>query len=149
MSDSANSPFRFSCTIPIRYADIDAQRHVNNVAYFTFMEQSRVEYLRDVGLWSEANFDGLGMIVAEASCSYRAPAYLDETVTVWARVSHLGHKSFHFQYRLVTPRREIATGRTVQVCYDYGKKESAPIPDRWRQAIIAFEPALKEDDHGK
>jgi acyl-CoA thioester hydrolase len=148
MSDSAN-PFRFSCSIPIRYADIDAQRHVNNVAYFTFMEQSRVEYLRDVGLWSEADFDGLGMIVAEASCSYRAPAYLGDTVTVWARISHLGHKSFHFEYRLETPRGEIATGRTVQVCYDYERKESAPIPARWRGAIIAYEPALGEDGHGE
>jgi acyl-CoA thioester hydrolase len=148
MADSTNS-FRFSCMIPIRYADIDAQRHVNNVAYFTFMEQSRIEYLRDVGLWSEADFDGLGMIVAEASCSYRAPAYLDDTVTVWTRISHLGHKSFHFEYRLETARGEIATGRTVQVCYDYGKKQSAPIPDGWRRAIIAYEPALGEDDHGK
>lgn len=148
MSDSANS-FRFSCVIPIRYADIDAQRHVNNVAYFTFMEQSRIEYLRDVGLWSEANFDGLGMIVAEASCSYLAPAYLDDTVTVWARISHLGHKSLHFKYRLETAGGEIATGRTVQVCYDYDRKQSAPIPDRWRQAIITYEPALGEENDGK
>jgi acyl-CoA thioesterase FadM len=47
-----------------------------------------------------------------------------------------------------TARGEIATGRTVQVCYDYGKKQSAPIPDGWRQAIIGYEPALGEDDHG-
>jgi acyl-CoA thioester hydrolase len=147
MSESTNSMFRFSCQIPVRYADIDAQRHVNNVAYFTFMEQSRVEYLCEVGLWSESNFDGLGMIVAEASCTYRAPAYLGETVTVWARISHLGHKSFHFDYRLETSRGEIATGRTVQVCYDYERGQSAPIPSAWRHAILAYEPALTGDSH--
>jgi acyl-CoA thioester hydrolase len=145
MSESTDSAFRFSCTIAIRYADIDAQRHVNNVAYFTFMEQARVEYLREVGLWSEAEFDGLGMIVAEASCSYQAPAYLDDRVTVWARINHLGNKSFHFEYHLETPRGGIATGRTVQVCYDYGVNRSAPIPDRWRRAILAYEPALTGD----
>ena len=149
MPDSASGPFRFSCSIPIRYADIDAQRHVNNATYFTLMEQSRVEYLREVGLWSTDSFEGLGMIVAEATCVYRAPAYLGETATVWARVSHLGRKSFHFDYRLETPRGEIATGRTVQVCYDYGHNQSTPIPAEWRRAIIAYEPALNGGEHGE
>lgn len=144
MPDHASLPFRFSCNVPIRYSDIDAQRHVNNVAYFTFMEQARVEYLREVGLWTEASFDGLGMIVAEASCSYRAPAYLDESVTVWTRISYLGRKSFHFEYQLETIRGVIATGQTVQVCYDYGLLQSAPIPLAWRRALIAYEPSLTE-----
>ena len=135
--------FRFSISIPIRFADIDAQRHLNNVAYFTFMEQARVDYLRAVKLWQGDQFDSVGMIVAEATCSYKAPAYLWESVTVRARVSHLGTKSFHFAYRLETERGVIATGRTVQVCFDYSRRESIPIPDDWRQAIISFEELRK------
>lgn len=134
--------FRFSISIPIRYADIDAQRHVNNVAYFTFMEQARVDYAREVGFRQDESFEALGMIVAEASCSYRAPAHLWDTVTVWARVCRLGNKSFHFEYRLETVRGLIATGRSVQVCYDYARHQSMPIPDAWRAAIVAYEPGL-------
>lgn len=136
-------PFRFSISIPIRYADIDAQRHLNNVAYFTFMEQARVEYLRAVKLWQGDRFDSVGMIVAEATCSYQAPAYLWESVTTWARISYLGTRSFHFAYRLETERGVIATGRTVQVCYNYSRRESIPIPDDWRQAIVNFEEFTK------
>ncbi len=135
-------PFRFSASIPIRYADIDAQRHLNNVAYFTFMEQARVDYARTVGFRQDEGFDSAGMVVAEASCSYKASARLWETVTVWARVSHLGHKSFHFEYRLETEQGVIATGRSVQVCYDYSRQQSIPIPDEWREAIIAYEAGL-------
>jgi acyl-CoA thioester hydrolase len=137
-------PFRFSVSIPIRYADIDAQRHLNNVAFFTYMEQARVEYIREVGLWQEGRFDSVAMIVAEASCSYKAPAFLWETVTVWTRVSHVGTKSFRFEYRLETERGLIATGRTVQVCYDYPRRRSTLLPDDWRQAIIAYEPGVDE-----
>ena len=136
--------FRFSVSIPIRYADIDAQRHLNNVAYFTFMEQARVNYAREIGFRQDEGFDSAGMIVAEATCSYQASAGLWETVTVWARVSYLGHKSFHFEYRLETERGLIATGRSVQVCYDYPRRQSIPIPDDWREAIIAYEPGLTE-----
>ena len=135
--------FRFSVQIPIRYADIDAQRHLNNVAYFVFMEHARVEYMRDVELWQGNSFDSIGMIVAEASCSYQAPAYLGERVTVWIRVSHIGTKSFHFDYRLETKRGLIASGRTIQVCYDYSRQASTPMPDQWQQKISAFEPGIE------
>ena len=137
-----DSIFRCGVSIPIRYADIDAQRHLNNVAYFAFMEHVRLAYLQETGLWSGEDFESVGMIVAQATCNYTAPAYLGETVTVWIRVSHLGNKSFHFDYRLETERGEIATGRTVQVCYDYVNKNSIPMPERWREAIVAYEPGL-------
>jgi acyl-CoA thioester hydrolase len=142
---SPSYPFRFSVAVPIRYADIDAQRHLNNVAYFTFMEHARVEYLRQVGLWSGDDYDGLGMILARASCTFVAPASLGETVTVWTRVSRLGSKSFHFEYLLETERGEIATGESVQVCYDYAQRQSIPVPSWWREAIVAYEPALETD----
>ncbi|MBN1316851.1 MAG: acyl-CoA thioesterase [Anaerolineales bacterium] len=136
---SSSSFFRCSVSIPIRYADIDAQRHVNNVAYFTFMEQARVIYMSQTGLWQVDNFDSIGMVVAEACCSYLAPAYLGETVTVWIRIRYLGTKSFHFAYLLETERGKIATGRSVQVCYDYTKQQSISVPLDWRQVIIAYE----------
>jgi acyl-CoA thioester hydrolase len=142
-SDHDRQQYRCSADIPIRYADIDAQRHLNNVAYFTFMEHARVEYLRQVGLWQGDDYESVGMILADASCSYTAPAYLGETVTVWVRVSHLGNKSFHFEYLLETERGLIATGRTVQVCYDYARQCSIPMTGPWREAILAYEPALQ------
>lgn len=131
--------FHWSVAIPIRYHDIDAQRHLNNVAALEFGEHARVMYLKAVGLWEGRDFDALGMILAEVSCTYKAPAYLGETVTVWVRASELGTKSFRFQYLLEVEGREIAVGHTVQVCYDYRRKESIPIPDEWRVKITEFE----------
>ena len=140
MSDSPS--FRCSVSILIRYADIDAQRHLNNVAYFTFMEHARVHYLQETGLWQGDDFGSIGMILAETSCTYTAPAFLGETVTVWTRVSRLGTKSFRFEYRLETELGQIATGWSVQVCYDYARQQSIPMPDQWRERIVAYEPGL-------
>ena len=33
------------CRIPLRWGDMDANGHVNNVLFFRFMEQARVEWL--------------------------------------------------------------------------------------------------------
>lgn len=136
--------FRFHVAVPIRYADIDAQRHLNNVAYVRFMEHAQVLYLRELGLWGGQDYGEIGMIVAEASCSYLEPAYLGELVTVWARVSYLGTKSFRFEYRLEVERggavHEIARVHSVQVCYDYATRRSISMPSAWRKAIVAYEP---------
>ena len=142
LQDSTGDLFRFSILVPIRYADIDAQRHLNNVAYLAFMEHARVAYMREVGLWQGVEYDSIGMILAELTCSYKSPAYLFETVQVGIRISRIGNKSFDFAYRLETGRGLIATGQSTQVCYDYDREMSIPIPDDWRATIMAFEPGL-------
>jgi acyl-CoA thioester hydrolase len=139
-------PFRFCLCVPIRYDDIDAQRHLNNVSHFVFMQQARLEYLLGLGLWDGTDFEGVGITLREITCTYHAPAYLGETVKVWTRISRLGTKSFDFEYRFETQHGEIATGRSVQICYDWAQGRSIPMPDAWRAAIIAYEPALQEPE---
>jgi acyl-CoA thioester hydrolase len=138
--------FRFCLAFPIRYDDIDAQRHLNNVSYSVFMQQARLEYLQALGLWNGIDFEEIGMIMRETTCSYQSPAHLGETVRVWTRVSCLGTKSFHFEHRLETQRGEIATGRSAHICYDWAQLRSIAIPDAWRAAILAYEPALRAQE---
>lgn len=149
MNTANASPFRCFIDVPIRYSDIDAQGHLNNAASFAFMEDARVSYLREIGLWSGRDFESIGLILATATCAYESPAYLCETVRTWIRVYHLGHKSFRFEYVLTAhgsrsheEGRTIATGQSIQVCYDYARQASIPMPEAWREAITAYEPAL-------
>ncbi len=116
--------------------------HVNNAVYFTYLEQARTHYLREVGLLPGAP-SGMGFILAEASCQFKAPLQLGERVTIHTRVSQLRNSSFIFEYRAeAEDGRLVATARTVQVCYDYQARRSFPIPDEWREAVIAYEPGL-------
>jgi acyl-CoA thioester hydrolase len=132
--------FRFSTPIQVRYSDIDAQGHMNHARYLSFMEEARFHYVRALGLWTDVNdFDALGQIVAEASCTYLRPVQIGQTVDVAVRTSRLGNKSLEMAYRLTVEGVAVATGRTVQVAYDYTAHQSIPIPPAWRAAIAAFE----------
>jgi acyl-CoA thioester hydrolase len=132
--------FRFSTHIPVRYADLDAQGHMNNATYFTFMEQARFDYFVALGLWQPGqDFMALGTILAETSCAFKKPVLLGQTVTVWLRAAHLGNKSFTFEYRLTVGDDEVATGRSVQVAYDYAAQHSIRLPEAWRERMRAFE----------
>jgi len=133
--------FRFYHPIEVRYADIDAQRHVNNVAFFAYMESARARYLQHLGLWDGKDFLKIGIIVAEATCTYKAAIGYGQPLRVGVRTARLGTKSLELHYTIEDGEtgQEMATGRTIQVAYDYHANQTIPVPDAWRRAIAAFE----------
>jgi acyl-CoA thioester hydrolase len=138
----SNNPFRFSTRVEVRWRDLDALNHVNNAVYFTYLEQARVHYMRKLEIVPETP-SGIGFILAEAQCQFKSPLTLGECVTVYIRVSELRNSSFVFEYRMEgEDQRLAAEAWSIQVCYDYENKHPIPIPDRWREAIISFEPGL-------
>lgn len=138
-------PFRFSTILEVRWRDLDPLGHVNNAVYFTYLEQARTHYLRELGIAS-SDPAGIGIILAEASCQFKSPLELSERVTIHTRVSQLRNSSFIFEYRAEgEDGRLVATARTVQVCYDYQAQRPIPIPDEWREAITTYEPGLRLD----
>jgi acyl-CoA thioester hydrolase len=134
--------FRFSVTVGVRWRDLDALSHVNNAVYFTYLEQARVGYLQELGLFPDTPWS-IGFILADAHCRFKSPLTLSERVTVRIRVSELGRSSFIFEYRVEgEDGRLAAEARTTQVCYDYDDRHPVSIPDEWREAIASFEPGL-------
>ena len=131
--------FHHVIPVTVRSRDIDAWGHVNNAVYFTYLEQARTHYLRELSLGS-SDPSGIGIILAEASCQFKSALELGEHVTVRMRASELRNSSFIFEYRLEgEDGRLVATARSAQVCYDYQAQHPIPIPDEWRQTISTYE----------
>ena len=144
--------FRFATEIRVRWRDLDALGHVNNAVYVTYLEEARIHYLRELelGFLGFVGPDEVGFIFAEVTCTYLSQLQLAERVTVRVRTVELGRSSFVFEYRMEgEDGRVAATARSVQVCYDYGAGRSIPIPERWRQQMIAYEPGLNEEEHSR
>ena len=138
----ADDLFRFSMSLDVRWRDLDPLGHVNNAVYFTYLEQARVHYLRELGLIPDDPFD-ISFILAESSCRFQSPVEWGERVTVFVRASELSRSSFVLEYRMEGEGgRLAATGHTAQVCYDYRNRRSIPMPDEWREIVVAYEPGL-------
>jgi acyl-CoA thioester hydrolase len=133
--------FRFKHPVEIRYGDIDAQRHVNNACYFTYMEQARVRYLIKLGLWLAQDFDQIGIILAEQSCRYIQPIPLAQSIQVGVRTSRIGRKSIETEYSIQDTQNgeEFAVGKAILVAYDYQEQASIPVPENWRTTLADFE----------
>ena len=123
--------------IQVRWADLDANRHVNNVAYFTFMEQARIEWLKRMDLQTTAQ--GEGAVVTQTSCDYRKPIPWVDTLDVRVYAGPAGRSSFPTYYEIVSaedPRLKYADGQAIMVWTDRTSGHSRPVPDRLR-ALLA------------
>ena len=133
--------FRFYIPIKVRYGDLDPQGHVNNARYLTFMEQARVSYARQLGLWGGDSFLNFGMIMADAHVTYKAAILWGQDIRVGMRISRLGNKSMDSLYVIEDTQNGqiLADGSSVLVAYDYHAQSTIPVPVEWRQSIIEFE----------
>ena len=100
-------------TVPVqvRYGDLDPRGHVNNVAYFSYLETARVTFLREL---RPSLFGGL--VVARAECDYVAevPART-RSVDVVVTVETVGRTSFALRQEVHVDGAVHARGRTVLV----------------------------------
>jgi acyl-CoA thioester hydrolase len=133
--------YRFYHPIEVRYGDLDPQGHLNNAKYFTYTEQARIAYVKALGLWHGGSFLDIGIILAEARMTFKAPVLWGQPIRVGVSVERLGNKSFDVHYSIQDSLTDIehARGSTVQVAYDYHSAQTIPIPDEWRQIITRFE----------
>jgi len=72
---------------------------------------------------------------------FRSEALVQETLLVGIRCAWIGGKSFAFAYEIrdQSTDRLVVEATSIQVCYDYTRKQSIPVPDDLRRSLEAFE----------
>jgi acyl-CoA thioester hydrolase len=128
-------------TLPLLWGDHDAFGHVNNLVYLRWCETARVEYLMRIGMWPSLPPAGLGPILANISCDYKRPLTFPDTVSVGTRVTRIGNRSIQMQHRVVSHGLGAVAAEVTStlVILDYGRNETAPVPEVCRKAIADLE----------
>ena len=123
----------------IRFGDVDAMRHLNNVAALGFFEDARVQYLTQLIGNDPTTRRGFGLIFAELRVNYRAPAFYDEEIRTCVRPAEVARSSVRlaFEMHAVSDERLVAEGYGVVVGYDYAAGRATPLPAAFRDALLA------------
>jgi acyl-CoA thioester hydrolase len=114
---------RFHVEIPLRWADLDAYRHVNHARTVTLLEEARVELVfhrasdDGAGSWSE------GLLVASLQVDYKVQIpYQGQSVRVSMWTDRVRAASFVIHYELRTGPAEsdpvAVSAQTQMVPYD-------------------------------
>jgi len=135
----AGGEFRVEHELQPRFRDTDAMGHINNAVYVTYLEVARQVYWRAFS--GAHDYRRVPFILAHVTIDFRSEALMSEVLSLAIRCEWVGGKSFAFAYEIreTASRRLVAQATTVQVCYDYEKKASVPVPDDLRRALEAFE----------
>ncbi len=123
----------------VRFGDLDAMRHVNNVTYLAYFEDARVQYLSQLLGEDPLTRRTFGLIFAECKINYRAPAFYDEEIRTCVRPGEIARSSVRIEFAMhaVRDERLLAEGYGVVVGYDYAAGRSMPLPDAFKAALAA------------
>ncbi|QQR86815.1 MAG: acyl-CoA thioesterase [Flavobacteriales bacterium] len=125
-----------SARFPFHWGEMDAFGHVNNVAYFRWLETARMHYLRAIGITHPDDQNGLGLLLAETTCTFLKPLHFPDTVTVRTGLDHIGNTSFRMRYEVHSEAVGLAaTAVSVQVMFDYNTNAKTPVPASVRERI--------------
>lgn len=123
----------FSCTMPVRWGDLDALNHVNNTVYFRYFEETRIQLFARAGL---AIGEKRNILLAHASCDFLRPLLYPATVVVSLILTRVGRTSLHFDTIITCPddpENPYATGKNVMVGADTRMNR----PEPWTASELA------------
>jgi acyl-CoA thioester hydrolase len=127
----------------VRFSDIDAYRHVNNVKYFEYYQEARIDLLSRLG---DLSMEQWHVVVAQVDVDYRAPVLFREApydVDCW--VDTVGRSSFVVHAQIRDDGSVLSRSRAVMVAFDPETQRAAPLSDRQR-SILAGQPVAAGPD---
>jgi acyl-CoA thioester hydrolase len=119
VSAPAGGGQRHSFRCAMRWGDMDAYGHVNNVVYLSYLEEARVDMLFTLG--SELGVRALsdGVLVARHEIDYKRPlVYHPRGVAIDLWVSVIKAASFEIRYEVHDEDVLFARAASVLVPYD-------------------------------
>jgi len=116
-------------TIDIRWGDLDGAGHVNNSRFFTYFEETRVQ-------WLDSTLEGplfteTGPVVANATCDFKKPLRYPATLVIDLYATPPGNSSLQHVYdaSLKDGGTRVATGTAILVWVSVDTGNPVPVPD--------------------
>jgi acyl-CoA thioester hydrolase len=124
----------FSTTIPIRITEINYGNHLGNDALISIIHEARMQWLASAN-YTELNVAGTSLIMADLAVEYKGEGFYGDILTIHIAIDEIQKVSFEVYYEITTTRNEknilIAKAKTGMVCFDYGSRKIAGIPEKF------------------
>jgi acyl-CoA thioester hydrolase len=135
MGDHRKQPLRaafpFWGAVDVRWGDMDALGHVNNIMYLQYVESARIAFFERFG-WPVEAFAarGQGPLVVSQTINYRRPAVYPARLDVGLRPTEVRRSSFVVEFGIFSAGTDeaIADGSVVSVWTDLKAGRSIEVP---------------------
>ncbi len=123
----------------IEEADINIAQHMGNERILVWADEIRQQFLNQIGWSGEATLTEFGLIVANHTIVYQSEGFLGDKINIDVAVNELTEFSFDILIRCKKENttRNMVVMRTGMVCFNYFKREIAPIPSHFLDKLQA------------
>ncbi len=127
--------FAWRRPLTVRWGDMDSMGHVNNVKYFTYDEQVRIDYFADLMREDPRFWKDYGLILAHIEADFVSQVHCPAELEIGFRISRLGRSSFNTEALMLWQGKVAAVTRAVLVWFDYPNGKPLAIPEALRQRM--------------
>jgi acyl-CoA thioester hydrolase len=125
-----------SLDIKIDWSDLDMFGHVNNVAFFKYLQAARVHFCEGCGISALKEPGKPGFMVASSQCTFKRPLTFPGFVSVSIDLDWIKNSSFQLSYRLYSASEAlVAEGSDVLVLYDHTLQSKINFHDSLRKVL--------------
>lgn len=137
MSNMPDRRLVYSCTLAVRWGDMDAFGHVNNAMYLRYLEEARVQMLVAM-LGNQITEGDFATVVINVGCTFLKPITYPDSVRIDCYAGELGRSSFMTWYEvfaLSEPEQMASEGYAKVVWMDRRNGKSALLPEHLVKAV--------------
>ncbi|EEM09453.1 4-hydroxybenzoyl-CoA thioesterase [Bacillus pseudomycoides] len=131
--------FSFYIPVKVRFCETDMFGHMNNGVAFTYFEEARIEFFKELGFMQEWTHEASEtmIVVADLQCNFLKQIFFDEHLKVYVKAETIGNSSLDLHYMVKNEAGEVCLvgrGAMVQASKKTGK--GAPWPQEWKQKLL-------------
>jgi acyl-CoA thioester hydrolase len=132
--------FRVSIELNLDWSEMDLFGHINNVAYFKYVQAARVNYCELAGINTRRVNDPQSFAVASGTCRFIRPLYFPGTIRVETKADWIKNTSIQLSHRIINSNDEVAAeAEDVLVLFDYSANSKIPVSADTRSRISELE----------
>lgn len=124
--------------LQVRFSDVDVYGHVNNVKYFEYFQEARINYMARLLGGANGGRSEVPVVLAQMDVTYKSPIlFRSEPYEVQSWVSHVGRSSFVVESEIRDGEQVLSRARVVMVTFDTTTQRAAPAPETYRELLTA------------
>ena len=127
-------PHTYDCRV--RWSDVDAYGHVNNVKYFEYYQEARIAFLATCGQTLLRAEGTEQFVVARLTVDYRRPmVFRLDPFPIDSWVTRIGTSSYDVRSQIRDGDEVLSRATAVLVAYDLTSSKARPLSDAERTSL--------------
>ena len=118
--------------------ECDSNRHMNVMYYINKFEHAGRNFDIELGLFTEANREEVGLVVLEQNIKYHQEVFEDDLIYIESSLLSIGNKAFTLLHEMYNRKTKnlVSTMKVTLVLFDKINRKALPFPVKKKMTLL-------------